>query len=79
MPDDGDWKAKRKEQLGSREVPIATWVDYQLKLLKAFGDHPAVVGIELMNEPHDLPAQGQVEPREGAITVALAKAALGRR
>lgn len=50
----GSWAAKSKVQLGSSQVPITALVDYNTKLVEAFGSHPAVVGIELMNEPHDL-------------------------
>jgi endoglucanase len=51
---DGSWAKKSKAQLGSAQVPIAAFADYCGKIVKAFGSHPAVVGIELMNEPHDL-------------------------
>ncbi|UIJ43986.1 glycoside hydrolase family 5 protein [Sphingomonas cannabina] len=50
----GSWSAKSKAQLGSSQVPISAFVDYCTKLVQTFGSHPAVVGIELMNEPHDL-------------------------
>ncbi len=50
----GSWASKSKAQLGSAQVPIAAFVDYCVKLVQAFGAHPAVIGIELMNEPHDL-------------------------
>ncbi|MEG8058558.1 cellulase family glycosylhydrolase [Sphingomonas sp. 22L2VL55-3] len=51
---DGTWNKKSKAQLGSAQVPIAAFADYCAKIVKTFGSHPAVVGIELMNEPHDL-------------------------
>ncbi|CAN5547370.1 glycoside hydrolase family 5 protein [soil metagenome] len=51
---DGTWKSQTSAQLGSAEVPVSAFVDYNVKLVKAFGRHPAVIGIELMNEPHDL-------------------------
>jgi len=50
----GNWNSKSKAQLGSSDVPISALVDYCVKIVQAFGDHPAVYGIELMNEPHDL-------------------------
>ena len=50
----GNWANKSKAQLGSAQVPISAFVDYNVKLVQAFGNHPAVIGIELMNEPHDL-------------------------
>jgi endoglucanase len=50
----GSWSAKSKAQLGSGQVPVAAFVDYCTKLVQRFGSHPAVAGIELMNEPHDL-------------------------
>lgn len=51
---DGSWGRKSKAQLGSNAVPISAFVDYCVKQVQAFGNHPAVVAIELMNEPHDL-------------------------
>lgn len=50
----GSWSNKRKAQLGSGDVPVSAFVDYCRKTVEAFGNHPAVYGIELMNEPHDL-------------------------
>jgi endoglucanase len=41
-------------EVGSGDVPIAALVDYEVKLVKEFGNDPAVIGIEIMNEPHDL-------------------------
>lgn len=60
----GNWAAKTKAQLGSAQVPYTAFADYCAKLTQAFGSHPAVVGIELMNEPHDL-AVGEAGWREG--------------
>lgn len=51
---DGSWARKSKAQLGSNAVPISAFVDYCVKQVQAFANHPAVVAIELMNEPHDL-------------------------
>jgi len=51
---DGTWNSNTSAQLGSAELPVKAFVDYNVKLVKEFGKHPAVIGIELMNEPHDL-------------------------
>ena len=60
---DGSWEKKAKAQLGSEEVPLTAFADYCVKLMLAFGDHPALAAIELMNEPHDL-AVGEAGWRE---------------
>ncbi|RDE06310.1 glycoside hydrolase family 5 protein [Sphingomonas aracearum] len=59
----GNWANKRKAQLGSADVPFAAFADYCARLVTEFGAHPAVLGIELMNEPHDL-AVGEAGWRE---------------
>jgi endoglucanase len=50
----GTWASKTQAQLGSAQLPVDAFVDYCVKLVQTFGSHPAVMGIELMNEPHDL-------------------------
>jgi endoglucanase len=50
----GTWASKTQAQLGSTQLPVDAFVDYCVKLVQTFGSHPAVMGIELMNEPHDL-------------------------
>lgn len=50
----GSWANKSKAQLGSAQVPISALADYCRRIVQTFGNHPAVAGIELMNEPHDL-------------------------
>ena len=50
----GSWANKSVAELGSSQVPVDAFIDYCVKLVSTFGNHPAVIGIELMNEPHDL-------------------------
>lgn len=50
----GNWANKQMVELGSAQLPIDAFVDYTVKILQKFGSHPAVVAIELMNEPHDI-------------------------
>ncbi|MGN6375854.1 MAG: glycoside hydrolase family 5 protein [Sphingomonas sp.] len=50
----GSWGSKTGVELGSAQLPVDAFADYCVKLVQTFGSHPAVMGIELMNEPHDL-------------------------
>ncbi|WP_174296483.1 glycoside hydrolase family 5 protein [Sphingomonas bacterium] len=52
---DGTWAHMTRAQLGSAQVPVDAWIDFCVKVTQAFGNHPAVASIELMNEPHSLP------------------------
>ncbi|RAI43565.1 cellulase family glycosylhydrolase, partial [Rhodoplanes roseus] len=40
--------------IGSTNVPTSAFADFWGKLAGALGDHPAVAGLGLMNEPHDM-------------------------
>lgn len=40
--------------IGSNAVPISAFADFWGKLAGALGNHPAIYGLGLMNEPHDL-------------------------
>jgi len=55
---DGSWAGKTQVALGSAQLPIDAFADYCVKIVKAFGNHPAVAAIDLMNEPHDMPTGG---------------------
>jgi len=50
----GNWNNKTTAELGSASVPISALADFNKKLAQEFGNHPALIGIEIMNEPHDL-------------------------
>ncbi|MBB5699295.1 cellulase family glycosylhydrolase [Sphingomonas yantingensis] len=41
--------------IGSPEVPIASFADFWSKLAGAIGSSSALLGYDLMNEPHDMP------------------------
>ncbi len=42
------------EAIGSKEVPISAFQDFWTKLADVLKDNPAVVGYDIMNEPHDM-------------------------
>ncbi len=50
----GTWNNKTRVQIGSPSLPTSALADFNKKLVQQFGSHPALIGIELMNEPHDL-------------------------
>ena len=54
----GSWANKTQVVLGSDQCPIDAFADYCVKVVQAFGSHPAVAAIDLMNEPHDMPTGG---------------------
>ncbi len=41
--------------IGSADVPIASFAGFWSKLAGAIGSSPALLGYDLMNEPHDMP------------------------
>jgi hypothetical protein len=43
----------------------AHFTDFWVRAARRWKDHPGLAGYGLMNEPHDLPAPGKVEPTEG--------------
>lgn len=45
-------------QVGTQALPTEALVDVWLRLAKEFGDHPAVAGYGLMNEPNNFPDAG---------------------
>lgn len=45
--------------IGSPEVPTAAFADFCARLARAFGDHPALLGFDLMNEPVAMPGAGR--------------------
>lgn len=44
--------------IGSKEVPVAAFADFVAKLAREFGDHPALMGFDIMNEPVKMPGEG---------------------
>jgi hypothetical protein len=43
------------QNIGSASVPVGAFKDLWVRLAAAWKDHPAVVGYDIMNEPHNLP------------------------
>ena len=43
------------QTIGSASVPVGAFRDLWVRLAEAWKDHPAVVGYDIMNEPHSLP------------------------
>jgi hypothetical protein len=66
----GVWGSKTFYKVGSPQVPISAFEDYCTRLAKAFGSHPAVSAIELMNEAHNMPGPGD------AVYVAMVQAGI---
>ncbi len=44
--------------IGSPEVPVAAFADFVARLAREFGDHPALMGLDIMNEPVMMPGDG---------------------
>jgi len=61
LHDDATGKGVRRA-IGSRELPVAAFVDVWAKLVRHFAGDPAVHGYALMNEPIGLPHVGRVTP-----------------
>ena len=45
--------------IGSKEVPVAAFADFTAKLAVEFGDHPGLMGFDIMNEPVMMPDDGE--------------------
>jgi Ca2+-binding RTX toxin-like protein len=66
----GDWNGKT---IGSKDVPIAKFADFWTKLAGAIGDKPALLGYDLMNEPHGMPSETTWPEAAQAATDAIRK------
>jgi endoglucanase len=44
--------------IGSNEVPVAAFADFVVKLAREYGGHPALMGLDIMNEPVKMPGEG---------------------
>ncbi len=59
--------------IGSATTPIASFADFWSKLAGAIGDKPAVMGYDIMNEPHGMPTDMTWPEAAQAATDAIRK------
>lgn len=52
---DGGTGRNGRFAIGSPQVPIAAFADFCARLAAEYGDHPALLGFDIMNEPVSLP------------------------
>jgi endoglucanase len=60
--------------IGSPEVPVAAFADFCARLAAEYGDHPALLALDIMNEPVQMPGEG-----DGWFTAAQAAVLAVRR